>query len=113
MRQSKQPGMKAGARTAGSVMRVVLPLSLLVPVAPAWWPPLARPAVAQEAPAKISKDQAGQNALQAVPGKVSDVSIERKGGKNVYVVEIIADKDGEEVDVLVDMDSGKVLGADR
>jgi len=64
-------------------------------------------------PARISKEQAVQNAVTAVPGKVTDVAIEKKGGKNVYVVEVIADKDGAETDVLVDIDSGKVLGVER
>jgi uncharacterized membrane protein YkoI len=64
-------------------------------------------------PARISKEQAVQNAVTAVPGNVTDVAIEKKGGKNVYVVEIVADKDGAETDVLVDIDSGKVLGIER
>lgn len=68
---------------------------------------------AQSNVTKISKEQAAQSALQVLPGKVTDVTVERKRGKNLYVVEIVADKDGEETDVLVDMDSGKVLGIDR
>jgi uncharacterized membrane protein YkoI len=68
---------------------------------------------AKPSPARISKEQAVQNAVTAVPGKVTDVAIEKKGGKNVYVVEIIADKDGAETDVLVDIGSGKVLGIER
>jgi uncharacterized membrane protein YkoI len=62
---------------------------------------------------KISKDQATQVALAALPGKVTDATIERKRGKNVWVIEIVSDKDGGETDVLVDMDSGKVIGFDR
>jgi uncharacterized membrane protein YkoI len=31
----------------------------------------------------------------------------------VYVVEIVAKADGAETDVLVDMDTGKVLGMDK
>jgi hypothetical protein len=62
---------------------------------------------------KISREQATQAALQALPGKVTDVTIERKLGKNVYVIEIVSEKDGEETDVLVDMNSGAVLGMDR
>lgn len=69
--------------------------------------------VAQAAVGKVSREQATQAALQALPGKVTDVTIEKKRGKTVYVIEIVADKDGAETDVLVDMDSGKVLGMDR
>ena len=59
---------------------------------------------------KISREQATQAALTALPGEVTDVTIERKHGKMVYVIEIVAKKNGAETDVLVDMDSGKVLG---
>jgi uncharacterized membrane protein YkoI len=62
---------------------------------------------------KISREQATQAALQALPGKVTDVTIEKKRGKTVYVIEIVAEKDGAETDVLVDMDSGTVLGMDH
>jgi len=65
---------------------------------------------AATAPAKISQEQATQAALAALPGEVTDVTIERKRGKMVYVIEIVAKKNGTETDVLVDMDSGKVLG---
>lgn len=63
--------------------------------------------------ARISKEQATQNALKVLPGKVTDVTMERKRGKTVWVIEIVADKDGEENDVLVDMDSGSVLAVER
>jgi uncharacterized membrane protein YkoI len=63
--------------------------------------------------AKISKELATQNALAALPGEVTDVTIEKKQGKMVYVIEIVAAKDGAETDVLVDMDSGKVLGMEH
>jgi uncharacterized membrane protein YkoI len=63
--------------------------------------------------AKISKEVAKQNALAALPGEVSDITIEKKRGKMVYVIEIVAAKDGAETDVLVDMDSGKVLGMEH
>ncbi|MDX6501759.1 MAG: hypothetical protein QOG23_5019 [Blastocatellia bacterium] len=63
--------------------------------------------------AKISKELATQNALAALPGEVSDVTIEKKHGKMVYVIEIVAAKDGAETDVLIDMDSGKVLGMEH
>ena len=63
--------------------------------------------------AKISKEQATQAALQALPGKVTDVTIEKKRGKTVYVIEIVSEKDGAETDVLIDMTSGAVLGMDH
>jgi uncharacterized membrane protein YkoI len=62
---------------------------------------------------KITKEQATQAALQALPGKVTDVTIEKKHGKTVYVIEIVAEKDGAETDVLVDMASGAVLGMEH
>ena len=68
---------------------------------------------AERAPAgtKITKEQATKVALEQVPGKVTDVTIERKRGKNVYVVEIQSPDQGEK-DVLVDMESGKVIGTE-
>jgi uncharacterized membrane protein YkoI len=68
---------------------------------------------ARAADAKITAEQASRIALTAVPGKVTDVAIERKRGRNVYVVEIVAEKDGAEIDVLVDIESGKVIGTER
>ena len=68
---------------------------------------------AAEPTTKISREQAVKAALAAVPGKVTDTGIEKKRGKNVWVIEIVADKDGAEIDVLVDLDSGKVIGIDR
>lgn len=63
--------------------------------------------------AKISGEKATEIALKKVPGNVTSVVIERKRGKNVYVVEIIEKSSGGEVDVLVDMKTGKVLGTER
>jgi uncharacterized membrane protein YkoI len=63
--------------------------------------------------AKISEEQAKQAALKAVPGEVTDATIEKKRGKMVYVIEIVARDDGAETDVLVDMDSGAVLGVEH
>ena len=39
------------------------------------------------------------------------MTIERKKGKNVYVVEIQTPKDGEK-DVFVDIELGKIVGTD-
>ena len=71
----------------------------------------APPAEHAPADAKITKEQATKVALEHIPGKVTDVTIERKRGKNVYVVEIQSPDQGEK-DVLVDMESGKVVGTD-
>jgi uncharacterized membrane protein YkoI len=71
-------------------------------------------AVASKAGApQISKEQATQNALAALPGEVTDATIEKKRGKNVWVIEIVAAKDGAETDVLVDMNTGTVIGFDH
>lgn len=63
--------------------------------------------------AKVTGLQATEIALKEVPGKVTSMKIERLGKYNVYVVEIIAAKDGVETDVFVDIESGKVVGTDR
>lgn len=63
--------------------------------------------------ADVTKDQAAENAVKAVPGKVAEVTIEKKRGKNVYVVEVIADTDGSETDVLIEIQTGKVLGVKK
>ena len=63
--------------------------------------------------AKISKGTAMNAALKTMPGKVTDVTVERKRGKQVYVIEIIAESNGKENDVLVDMQTGAVLGIDQ
>jgi hypothetical protein len=60
--------------------------------------------------AKISAAEATKIALERMPGKATDVKIERKLGKNVYVVEIQTSR-GEK-DVFVDIESGKILGTD-
>ncbi len=62
---------------------------------------------------RITKEQATENALKTLPGKVTDFTIERKRGREVYVVEIVSDKDGSENDVLVDMTTGVVIGIDK
>jgi uncharacterized membrane protein YkoI len=61
--------------------------------------------------AKISEEQATKIALERIPGKVTDVKIERKRGKNVYVVEIQTPNEGEK-DVFVDIVTGQIVGTD-
>ena len=65
-------------------------------------------------PAKtISEDEAKQIAEKAVPGKAIDVAIEKKRGANRFVVEVAPAAGGKEVDVIIDMTSGKVLGIEK
>ena len=59
---------------------------------------------------KVSQEQATKIALAHMPGKVTSVTIERKRGKMVYVVEIQT-SDGEK-DVLVDIMSGQIVGTE-
>jgi uncharacterized membrane protein YkoI len=61
--------------------------------------------------AKISPEEASKIALERVPGNVTDVTIERKRGKQVYVVEIQTADEGEK-DVLVDIKTGRVVGTE-
>jgi uncharacterized membrane protein YkoI len=61
---------------------------------------------------KISDEQAMEIARGAVPGEVMDVIIERKLGAKRLVVEVIAEEDGAEIDVIIDMETGEVLGTE-
>jgi hypothetical protein len=62
---------------------------------------------------KIDSAQAIEIALNEIPGKANSTKIERLGKHNVYAVEVIADKDGGEWDVFVDIETGKVVGTDN
>ena len=62
---------------------------------------------------KITEDEAVKIAQEAVPGDVTAVSIEKKLGANRYVVELLAKDDGIETDVIIDMETGKVLGTEK
>jgi Peptidase propeptide and YPEB domain len=70
----------------------------------------SKPSKQKSPVAKISAVEATKIALERMPGKATDVKIERKLGKNVYVVEIQTSR-GEK-DVFVDIESGKILGTD-
>ena len=61
----------------------------------------------------ISQDDAKLVATKAVPGKAIDVAIEKKSGVNRYVVEVAPTAGGKEVDVVIDMTSGKVLAVEK
>ena len=60
--------------------------------------------------AKVSGAEATKIALQRIPGVVTKLEIERKRGKNVYVVEIRTAQG--ETDVFVDIESGDIVGTD-
>lgn len=62
---------------------------------------------------KITEEEAAKIALKAVPGEVMDVAIEKKLGANRYVVEVLAKEDGSETDVIIDMETGKVLATEK
>lgn len=86
---------------------------LLVPAlaaAQAQWHP-ALGAERSRPVAKISEEQATKIALERIPGKVTEVKIERKLGKHVYVVEIQTPNEGEK-DVFVDIATGEIVGTD-
>lgn len=63
---------------------------------------------ASELKKRITEQEAIAIAQKAVSGTVTGVGIEKKFGKTAYVVEIAAA--GGETDVIIDIDTGKVLG---
>jgi uncharacterized membrane protein YkoI len=97
-------------------MKGMIPAGLLATLllAPGMVDAQTPPAVGTErapAAAKITEEQAKKIALERIPGKVTDVTIERKRGKNVYVVEILTPDQGEK-DVFVDISTGQIVGTD-
>ena len=61
---------------------------------------------------RITEEKAKEIALQEVPGEVTHVAIEPNFGKEeTYVVEVVAN-DGPETDVIIDIQTGEVLGTD-
>lgn len=79
------------------------------PVAPATAPPAKKGAEAKV----ITEDEAKAIAEKRVPGKAIDVAIEKKMGANRYVVEVKPAAGGKELDVIIDMASGKVLAVEK
>jgi uncharacterized membrane protein YkoI len=61
----------------------------------------------------ISEDEAKLIAEKKVPGKAVDVAIEKKRGANRYVVEVRPAAGGKELDVIIDMVSGKVIAVEK
>ena len=72
--------------------------------------PRDKPSKQKPAAVKVSAADAKKIALQRMPGKVTDVTIEKKRGKNVYVVEI--QTGSGEVDVIVDTQTGEIVGTE-
>ncbi len=62
---------------------------------------------------KVSDEQAAEIARATVQGEVMDIAVERKLGAKRLVVEVIADADGAEIDVIIDMETGEVLGTEN
>ena len=79
------------------------------PVAPATASPAKKGAEAKV----ITEDEAKAIAEKRVPGKAIDVAIEKKMGANRYVVEVKPAAGGKELDVIIDMASGKVLAVEK
>ncbi len=96
----------------GAIHAGLLAILLLVPAMAAAQAQQQPGAAAERAPAgaKITQEQAKKIALERIPGEVTEVTIERKKGKEVYVIEIQTSK-GEK-DVFVDMESGKIVGTE-
>lgn len=64
----------------------------------------------QELKTQVTEQEAIAIAKGEVKGDVTEVGIEKKFGKTAWVVEI--DSDGEEIDVIIDIDTGQVLGTE-
>ena len=60
---------------------------------------------------KITSEQAESIALAEVPGTVTDVAVERKFGVPAFVVEVRS-SNGVETDVIIDVDTGEILGVE-
>ena len=65
----------------------------------------------EELKKNITEEDAREIALKEVFGEITDVAIEKKFGKPTYVVEIQA-KSGE-IDVIIDIDTGEILGIEE
>ena len=96
----------------GAIHAGLLAILLLAPAMAAAQAQKQPGAAAERAPAgtKITQEQATKIALERIPGEVTEVTIEKKKGKEVYVIEIQTPK-GEK-DVFVDMESGKIVGTE-
>jgi uncharacterized membrane protein YkoI len=91
------------------IAAALLALVLAAPSAIAQPPPAGEPDTRPVL--RITKDQARERASAFQPGEVTAVDLERKRGRVFWVVEIQTPA-GDEVDVLVDVESGQVVGLD-
>jgi len=64
----------------------------------------------KELETEITAEDAKKIAIQEVPGKITDIDIEKKFGKPTYVVEIQAENG--EIDVIIDINTGIILGTE-
>jgi uncharacterized membrane protein YkoI len=104
--------MKKKIAVQGTIYAGLLAILLAPAMAAAQAQQQPGPPTERAAPvAKISEEQAMKIALERIPGKVTDVTIERKKGRNVYVVEIQTPDQGEK-DVFVDIVTGQIVGTD-
>ena len=60
---------------------------------------------------EITEQEAREIALREVSGTITDVAIEKKFGKLAYVVEILT-SNGVETDVIIDTETGEILGVE-
>lgn len=73
-------------------------------------PTSTQPAVQEKPKTEVTKEEAINIALQQIPdGTVSDVEYETKFGKASIVVEVQSQSRGE-IDVIIDIQTGEVLG---
>jgi uncharacterized membrane protein YkoI len=101
---------------SAAVFAVTLLGSVVIQSALAQTAQTDKPAVGQTTTKEvkfISEDEAKQIAEKKVPGKAVDVAIEKKRGANRYVVEVRPASGGKELDVIIDMVSGKVLAVEK
>ena len=117
----KVDSMNFGRSSSGQRTRVIPAVLLAIAVTVAWLGLSGDSGLAGETKdtqkqkhaqqsAKVSEEQATEIALKRMPGEVTSVVIERKRGRRVYVVEIQTPK-GEK-DVLVDIQTGEVVGTE-
>jgi len=97
---------RPGAAPAPSVAPSVIPSA----AAPSRTPSPKPSSSASAAP--TGEEQAKAVALARVPGTVTDIALETRAGKQVYVVEIQPSGGGAETDVVVDAATGAVIAVE-
>src|SRR5215813_11407803 len=108
-RRGLERGKESAMKNATAAMKGAIYVGL---VAMSLVPATAAAEAQQRQPTpKITEEQATKIALERIPGKVTEVTIERKRGKYVYVVEIQTPDAGEK-DVFVDIQTGEIVGTD-